>query len=218
MRDKGKGILRRGVLLLLLFVIWTIMIQIIDVQSIGPEEFKVGFATLNRWFHRATGVQMMLYTITDWLGLIPIFAGIAFGILGLIQLIRRKSLLKVDLDIILLGIYYLLVIMLYLLFEMFPVNYRPILIEGRLEASYPSSTTLLVVSVMPTVIFEICRRNKNVNVKSIIRVSTNVFCLFMVLGRLLSGVHWFTDICGALLLGTGLFCVYRAVVLLSCKE
>lgn len=41
---------------------------------------------------------------------------------------------------------------------MIPVNYRPVLIEGRLEASYPSSTTLLVVSVMPTLMFQAYRR------------------------------------------------------------
>ena len=217
MKPKQKS-LYASLLCLTAFVLWTILVHFADVRPIGPQGSSVGFSALNGWFHHLTGVHMALYTVTDWLGLVPIGVAAGFGALGLIQWIQRKSLLKVDKSLFVLGGFYLAVGATFLLFEVLAVNCRPVLIEGRLEASYPSSTTLLVVSVMPTVIFEICRRNKNVNVKSIIRVSTNVFCLFMVLGRLFSGVHWFTDICGALLLGTGLFCVYRAVVLLSCKE
>ena len=101
---------------------------------------------------------MGIYTITDWLGLVPIAVCIGFGMLGLMQWIRRKSITKVDRDILLLGGYYILVILGYLIFEMIPINYRPILIEGAMEASYPSSTTLLVLSVMPTLLFQINRR------------------------------------------------------------
>ena len=99
------------------------------------------FATLNGWFHRLTGVHMWVYTVTDWLGLVPILICVCFGCLGLYQLVKRKSLKKVDSDIILLGIYYILVIFGYLIFEVVHINYRPVLIEGALEASYPSSVT-----------------------------------------------------------------------------
>ena len=146
MKDKN---LLRGLLLLAAFVIWTIMITTVDVRSIGPNGSAVGFATINGWFHQMTGVHMEMYTITDWLGLVPVAVCIGFGILGLAQWIKRCSLLRVDADILLLGVYFVIVIAGYLLFEMIPINYRPILIEGRLEASYPSSTTLLVLSVMP---------------------------------------------------------------------
>ena len=93
---------------------------------------------------------MVIYTITDWLGLVPIFICLIFAGIGLAQLIQRKSLFRVDYDIIVLGIYYIIVIFGYLIFEMIPINYRPVLIDGFMEASYPSSTTLLVLSVMPT--------------------------------------------------------------------
>ena len=160
----------------------------------------------------------MLYTLTDWFGLVPIFVCLIFAGVGFVQLVQRKSLLKVDLDIILLGVYYVLVIFGYLLFEMVPINYRPVLIEGFLEASYPSSTTLLVLSVMPTLYFQAQRRLIKKALRQIICIFSVLFSVFMVIGRLVSGVHWLTDIVGAVLLSSGIFLIYKASVNLLCKE
>jgi undecaprenyl-diphosphatase len=132
-----------------------------------------------------------------------------FGLLGLAQWIQRRSLLRVDPDILLLGVYYVAVILGYLLFEMIPINYRPILIEGNLEASYPSSTTLLVLSVMPTLKFQADRRVMSAVLRKAITIFVIVFSSFMVFGRLISGVHWATDIIGSVLLSSGLFMIYR---------
>ena len=214
MKKNGKKQLITGVLFMLVFVIWTWLIQKVDVQSVGQKGTDVGFAAFNCWFHKLTGVHMGLYTITDWLGLVPVFVCIVFGGIGLWQLIKRKNLFKVDTDLIYLGIYYVIVIFGYLFFEMCPINYRPILIEGILEASYPSSTTLLVLSVMPTLVLQTNRRIENRYLKRIIYAFTSVFSAFMVIGRLASGVHWFTDIMGAVFLSTGLFYLYKAVVLI----
>mgnify|MGYP004525206693 FL=1 len=215
---KIKRIVSVGILLLTAFAVWTFLIQTVDVQQIGPRQSAVGFATVNGWFHRLTNVHWMLYTLTDWLGLVPIVVCLLFACVGLAQLVQRRSLLKVDLDILLLGVYYVLVIFAYLLFEMIPLNYRPVLIEGILEASYPSSTTLLVLSVMPTLYFQAKRRLKNSALRHCIKVLTVLFSVFMVVGRLLSGVHWLTDIVGAILLSGGLFLLYKASVLRFCKE
>ena len=206
-----------GISCITAFIIWTILIQTIDVQPVGINGTAIGFASFNIWFHRLTGTNMTLYTITDWLGLIPVFVCMIFGILGLMQLIKRKILLQVDADILLLGIYYAIVISAYLIFETAPINYRPLLIEGRMEASYPSSTTLLVLSVMPTLTFQADHRLKNRTVRSIIRTLTILFSAFMVFGRLISGVHWFTDIIGSVMLSGGLFYTYKAFVL-SCDR
>ena len=215
---KAKRIVSVWILLLAAFAVWTFLIQTVDVQRIGPWQSAVGFATVNGWFHRLTNVHWMLYTLTDWLGLVAIVVCLLFAYVGLAQLVQRRSLLKVDLDILLLGVYYVLVIFAYLLFEMVPLNYRPVLIEGILEASYPSSTTLLVLSVMPTLHFQAERRLKNSALRRCIRVLTVLFSVFMVVGRLLSGVHWLTDIVGAILLSGGLFLLYKASVLRFCKE
>lgn len=209
---KWKKRLQTGSGLLLLFVLWTILIQCMDVQAVGPKGSKVGFASWNIRFHSLTGVNWTLYTVTDWLGLVPIFICGCFGILGLCQWIRRKRFFRVDADILLLGAYYLLVIAGYLLFEMVPINYRPVLIDGYLEASYPSSTTLLVLSVMPTLAFQASRRCKNRTPRRLAAGFSLLFSAFMVIGRLISGVHWATDIIGSVLLSAGLFLLYGAAV------
>ena len=209
MKDYRKSDLLSGITLLTAFGFWTILIQHVDVQRAGPNGTEVGFAAFNVWFHQMTGVHMLIYTLTDWLGLVLIIICMCFGILGLIQLVKRRSLLRVDSDILLLGVYNILVILGYLLFEMVPINYRPILIGGRLEASYPSSTTLLVLSVMPTLKFQTDRRIADPMLKKVIMVFVVVFSAFMVIGRLISGVHWATDIIGSVLLSSGLFMIYR---------
>ena len=199
------------------FAVWTVLIQIIDVQPVGQNGTNIGFATLNCRFHQLTGVHMAVYTITDWLGLVPIAVCMIFGGMGLVQWIRRRNLLKVDADLMILGIYYIIVIFCYLIFEMIPINYRPVPIDGRMEASYPSSTTLLVLSVMPTLIEQMDRRMGNKKWKKIITISAILFSVFMTFGRLISGVHWFTDIVGSVLLSAGLFCLYQASVSLCRK-
>ncbi|MBQ9252906.1 MAG: phosphatase PAP2 family protein [Clostridia bacterium] len=219
MKSNGKIIMAMGIALLTVFILWTILILTIDVQPAGVNGTNIGFAAVNTWFHHLTGVHLWIYTVTDWLGLVPIAVCMCFGVLGLTQLIRRKSLLKVDRDILLLGSYYILVILGYLIFEMIPINYRPILIDGAQEASYPSSTTLLVLSVMPTLVFQVNRRVKSTTWKRITLILTALFTAFMVTGRLVAGVHWLTDIIGAILLSTGLYLLYwSAVILMDQRE
>lgn len=201
-----------------LFILWTLLIRTIDVQPIGADGTDIGFARLNTWFHRFTGVHMRIYTITDWLGLVPIAICMMFGGLGLVQLIRRRSFLKVDSDLLLLGGYYMLVIAGYLIFEMIPINYRPIRIESCLEASYPSSTTLLVLSVMPTLSFQLHRRVRCTAIRKTADGLNLFFSLFMVVGRTVSGVHWLTDIMGAVILSTGLYLMYHGSVVWTEKK
>ena len=215
---KEKRNLLKGAGLIGAFSLWTVLIQWVDVQAVGQNGTKIGFADFNVWFHQLTGVHMTIYTITDWLGLVPIFICLCFGVLGLVQLIKRRSLLRVDPDILLLGAYYVLVIACYLIFEMIPINYRPVLIEGRQEGSYPSSTTLLVLSVMPTLMFQENRRVSNAMIRKAVAVSVIAFSAFMVIGRLISGVHWATDIIGSVLLSAGLYMLYRSVVLYTYRS
>lgn len=214
MKRNGKKSLAMGLMLILAFAVWTALVQTVDVKPVGQQGSNIGFAAINTAVFAWTGTHMPLYTVTDWLGLVPLFVCIGFGFLGLVQLVRRKSLFCVDHDVLLLGIYYLVVILGYLLFEMIPVNYRPVLIEGRMEASYPSSTTLLVLSVMPTLCFESKRRLQNTAATNTVVWLANAFSVFMVAGRLISGVHWITDIAGGVMLSVGLFFVYKGAVLM----
>lgn len=196
--------------LLTAFAVWTILLRYVDVQAIGPRESAVGFATVNGWFHSLTGVHMSLYTITDWLGLIPVAFGFGFAILGLVQWIVRRKFLQVDRSVLVLGVFYIVVTAAYLLFEEVVINYRPVLIANYLEVSYPSSTTLLVMCVMPTAILQLRSRISNRWLKTAISIVLVGFGAFMVIGRLISGVHWLSDIIGGALLSTGLVTLYSA--------
>ena len=197
--------------MLVVFVLWTAAVRFVDVKAIGPQNSSDGFATVNEFFHKLTGVNFMLYTITDWLGLVPIFVCFGFGLLGLIQWIKRKKLLKVDYSILVLGGFYIAVITAYLFFEEFVVNYRPVLINGYLEASYPSSTTLLVMCVMPTAVMQFNTRIKNIVARRCVAIIITIFIVFVVIGRLISGVHWLTDIVGGAFLSAALVTMYHHI-------
>ena len=199
------------------FVLWTVAVQFIDVRTIGPNGSSVGFATINGFVHKLTGVHMSLYNVTDWLGLVPIFVAMGFALFGFAQWIKRKHLSKVDYSIFVLGGFYIAVMAVYILFEMVTVNYRPVLINGILEKSYPSSTTLIVMCVMPTAIMQFNSRIKNTALKKTMSFLITAFIVFMVIGRLVSGVHWFTDIIGGTLLSAGLVALYRYAISLNLK-
>jgi undecaprenyl-diphosphatase len=189
---------------------WTLLVRFVDVRGIGPRGSSVGLATLNQFVHNATGTNMALYVITDWLGLVPIATALGFAVLGLCQWVGRRSILKVDRSIIALGVFYIAVMSVYVFFEYAVINYRPVLIEGILEASYPSSTTLLTLCVMPTAAMQLRARIKNGILRSISVSVILIFTAFMIVARILSGVHWITDVIGGILLSAGLTSAYTA--------
>ena len=196
------------------FIIFTLLVATVGVKEIGPLNSAVGFADLNQWVHSLTGVNMTLYMLTDWLGLVPVAVALRFALIGFCQWIKRKKIFKVDRDIFALGVFYLAVIAAYVLFEFIALNYRPVLIDGELEASYPSSTTLLAVCVVATAIMQIKIRIKNRLLRYILSVICIVFIAFTVIARLLSGVHWITDIIGSLILSFGFIMLYST----ACEE
>lgn len=204
--------------LLLAFALWTVLVRFVGLQPIGPHGSVVGFAEMNGAVHRLFGVHMTLYTLTDWLGLVPVAFGFGFAMLGIVQWIRRRHILKVDHSILVLGGFYIVVIALYLLFETVVINYRPVLIAGYLEVSYPSSTTLLTLCVMPTAVLQLDSRIRNGLLRRCVNFTLIAFTAFMVIGRLVSGVHWFSDIVGGGLLSAGLVMLYHAVVCMKTKE
>ena len=200
--------------LFLLFIVFTLMVLVVDVQPIGPEESKVGFATINQSVFGCLGVNILWYEITDWLGLLAVLFALFFAVLGLVQLVKRKNLWKVDYEIILLGMFYILVAVSYLFFEITIVNYRPVMMDNSLEASYPSSHAMIVICIMATAMIEFRKLFAD---KKALRVVLNTvsaaIILITVIGRLLSGVHWFTDIIAGVLLSSALVMLYYSSVI-----
>lgn len=211
MKRTGKKRIFVGAGFLAAFVLWTVLVSLVDIRAIGPNGSSVGFAALNGYVHKFTGVNFHLYTITDWLGLVPIGVAFGFAILGLVQWIKRKSLLKVDRSLLALGGFYMVVLVAYIFFEVVVINYRPVLLGGYLEASYPSSTTMLAMCVMPAAMMQLHARIKNDVFRRCVMILIAVFTAFMVIGRLLSGVHWLTDIIAGALLSAGLVMLYASL-------
>lgn len=193
-------------------IIYTLLVKYIDVQEIGPNDSLVGFATINNFMFNLTGVNMLWYDITDWWGFVPLFIAFIYAMIGFIQMIKRRNILKIDKEILGLGVYYIIVIGLYIFFETCIINYRPTLMDGILEASYPSSHTLLAVCICGSslIINKYLFKNRNFfkaeNIISILSI------LVIVIGRFISGVHWFTDIVGAILISIALLKAFNIYI------
>ncbi len=208
---KSKKYFVSSIVLVVLFAVWIGLILHVDVQAIGPEGSKIGFATINRFVHEKIGVHMIWYNITEVTGFIGLLTAFVFGCLGLMQLIKRKSLRKVDRNIYVLAAFYVLVVALYEAFEIFIVNYRPVLMEGELEASFPSSHTMVTICIMGTAIIELKRMIKQGTMRSLLIALSYIVLIVTVVGRLISGVHWFTDIVGGLIIGCAMILLYAGV-------
>lgn len=199
-------------ILFAVFIVFTIAVKYIDVKPIGPQASKVGFATLNGFVFKTVGVHDFWHSLTGCFGAVSIALALCVVALGIAQLVIRKELRKVDMEIILLCGFYVLVFAFYLLFEVVEINCRPILEDGVLEASYPSSHTMLVCCIMST-LFPVLSRlfQKNGNVMKVCEIASSVIILVTVVGRMISGVHWFTDIAGAVLLSAALIWLFYTV-------
>ena len=208
-----KNFIMTGVLFLL-FAVFTAIVTHVDVQQIGPEQSSVGLASLNQFVLNLFGVNLLWYNITDWLGVVAILFAIGFAALGLCQLIKRKSLLKVDHQILLLGGFYVLVVSIYVFFELVVINYRPIILHTSLEASYPSSHTMIVICIMATAMLEFHRllKDHTIWLKALDVISVLLIAVTAV-GRLVSGVHWFTDIVAGVILSAALVALYYSVTI-----
>lgn len=196
--------------LLLLFILFTAAIANVDVQAIGPLQSSVGFAQANELFRELIGVSTGWYKLSELLGFLSIGVMLLFAAIGGIQLFTRKALLKVDSEILALGIFYVLVIAAYLIFDALAINFRPILEEGQLEASYPSTHTMLAVCIMLTAILPLKKRLPE-KAALAVKVICIAVAVLTVISRLLSGVHWFTDIIGGILISCTLSVFYYAL-------
>ena len=198
--------------LLFLFVIFTLSVKIIDVKAVGVNNTEIGFATLNVFIHSFLGVNKSWYNITEFLGVVPIIIVLFFAGIGVYQLIKRKSIFKIDRDILMLGVFYIFVAISYLIFEVVVINYRPILVDGVLEASYPSSHTILAICIIGTAIIQANERIHKNKIKNYVDFILAMIMILIVVGRLLSGVHWFTDIVGGTILSISFVMFYSYTV------
>lgn len=204
-------------LLVLISIIYTLLVKYVDTSTIGPNGSVVGFSSLNSFVFNLTGNNMALYKITEILGIIPILIALMYAVIGLIQVIDRKS-LKVDKELIALGILYIIVILIYVFFEKCIINYRPVIIDGVLEASYPSSHTLLSICICGSALLINKYLFNNKKIYKYINIVSIISMVLIVLGRLLSGVHWASDIIGSIIISITLLKILETYYLSIKKE
>ena len=212
----AKKQLETAIGLLIVFILYTIYLSLFDVQKIGPQHSEVGFSTINQYVFQKIGTSEFWYQVTEILGIFPLIIVGYFALRGFFQLYTRKKLLLVDKEILALGFLYAGVAACYVLFEKVIINYRPILVDGQLEASYPSSHTFLAITVLLSA-FYVLRKETGTG-KAIIAYVSLVVMIALVIGRFLSGAHWGTDIFGGILLGLTLASCYLAGIESSSKQ
>lgn len=197
-----------GTVLLIVSILFTILLTKVDVKAIGPNSSTVGFSTINT---RLTfNYNETVYKASKYLGYIALMIPCVYALIGLVQLIKGKKLSSVDKRLYKLAIFYALVLATYVLFEKVIINYRPVILDEGLEASYPSSHTLM--SIFFTISAIIINKSMFKDKFNIINTCLFILGVSIVILRLVSGVHWFTDILGAVLIASTLLAYFKACI------
>lgn len=186
--------------MLVVFILFTVSLKFVDLKPIGPEGSVVGYSSLNGWFFDFIGENVLFDKISDILAVVSIAIGLGYAFAGLYQLVTRKSLMKVDKQLYVLAAFLVLMVLVYVVFEFVVINYRPVLEDGVLEASYPSSHTVLTLCIcFYSIVIDRAVYYANKKLAVLDYVSVAVITLTLA-SRLLSGVHWLTDIIGSVLI------------------
>ena len=210
--DKRKKLFITTGILLLIAIVYTLLVKYYDVSTIGPKNSAVGFSGINGLVHHALPYNEFWYKITKYLGIIPFLYCAFYGIQGITQIVKYKSIKKVDKRLIYLGAFYVVMLVLYVLCDKIVVNYRPILEDGILESSFPSSHTLLACCVCASSLLIAKYYIKKQNILKLFNYGTIVLMIILVVGRLLSGVHWLTDIIGGIIYSAVLVYLYYSFI------
>jgi len=211
MKENKKYYIMAGVMFVV-FIIFTLLVKNVDVQAIGPQNSEVGFASLNKVISDSLPYNEVMYKISEVLGYLAILTVGIFGLFGVMQLFIKKGFANVDKDLYILAGLYVCVLESYVVFEKVIINYRPVILEEGLEASYPSSHTMMSVAFMLAAIQQFGMRLKKTKVRNIVLAVCALVGVGIIVTRLLSGVHWITDIAGAIILASAWFMLYLSII------
>lgn len=195
-----------------LFLLLIVLLKTVNVENCGPENTAIGFAAINTGINEFFGENLIWYKITEVFGVLALLVAAFFAFIGAAQLVLRKSLAKVDKEIIAVGGLYAIVIVLYVFFEKVIINYRPMIMDAAEgpEASFPSSHTMLICVIMGSTIIMVKEYVEKISILRGIQIGCAVIMITTVIGRLVCGVHWFTDILGGVLISVALVFLFWA--------
>ncbi len=227
-RSAARQRTRRGYLiscvLFVLFVVFTVLISAVGVGKtpvkvvgadgvIQPgEEISVGFSGLNTAASDALGYSGTWYKLSKYLGYVCILAAGALCLWAVWQAISRHGIAQMDRDLSCFCLLMIAMLIFYALFEVLKLNYRPVMLEGKLDASYPSTHTLVALCGAGGAAIFVSR----LKIRRELRLAgigiLGLAAFLTVLCRLLSGVHWVTDILGGVLLSAALVQLYLTLL------
>ena len=207
MKTETRNILV-SIFLTIISFLYVYLVKTVDIMAIGPKGSKVGFGTVNKYFKDMFTYNKTIYKVTEILGLIALLIVAIYGLVGLVQLIKRKSFCKIDKRIYILGAFYVLVGLIYVFFEKVVINYRPVIMDGKLEASFPSSHTVLAICVCLSAISINKFYIKDESKLKLANIFIMILMTLIVIGRFISGVHWFSDIIGGIVISSTLLSYY----------
>ncbi len=209
--EKKNTSLLTTIILAVVTGIYTVLVCTVNKAPVGPEGTSVGFSSMNKAFADAIGFSSLWDKITDVMMIAAILAAVSFVVLGVMQLVKKKSVLKVDKAILALAAVYIVVVVLYVFFDKVPINYRPIIMpdETAPEASFPSTHTLVICTILSTAIVAWDRvfSDKKM-ICNILKIAAIAVMVIGVAGRIIAGVHWITDIIAGLLFSATLTAAY----------
>ena len=210
---ESKKYLISSIILVLIAIIFTVLVKVIDKGAIGPNDTVVGFQAINDYIKNMFPFNNTLYKITKYAGFIPLIFGLYYAFIGFMQLVKKKSLKKVDSKIYLIAGFYIVVLILYVLFDKIAINYRPVIIDNELEPSYPSTHVLLAMCFCLSSVIISKYYMKKDTIRKIVNIATWILMLFIVVGRMMCGCHWFTDIVGGVLISLALLNIFNTILL-----
>lgn len=203
---------------LLLFLLFLIMLYTVDVKNIGAGVTKVGLCFINNHSFMASNASMW-----DKISDVCMYLGIgvigALFILGVVQLIQRKNILKVDKEILVFGCLVVLMIIIWLFFDkVLIVNNRPILVDGKVECSFPSTHIMITSFALLSGSYYLFKKINKKHLTIIMYVASAIIVTICFLGRVLSGMHFLTDAVCGLLMGLFLFFSLLAILQFIIKD
>ena len=194
--------------LTLCFVLFTILVKCVDTAYVGATDKKIGFSSLNAIFYNNIQVSDLFDKLSDVLMIISIAIIALAVVVSVVQLVKRKSLKKIDREFYAFAIVLVLMVCVYVMFEIIDLNFRPVLIDGKVEASYPSSHTMLELTVFMCLMVYGLSNLKSNKQKIICSLVLGALIIAVVLFRVLSGMHWATDIIASIILSLMLTSYY----------
>ena len=210
-----KSPLTITLILFALFFAYTCACLMVDVAQFAPQSVNgdaiestqttdIGFQKLNLSVHNALGFRQVFYRLSEYIGYLALLAGACIGLIWLLRLIKTKKLLGVDAGLNAAIAAMALMVVFYVLFEALKLNFRPVILDDGLEASYPSSHTLLGCVVFGCAAMVSADIFKDKGLARSVSALCYIIAAVLTLFRALSGVHWISDIIGGVILSAAI--------------